>query len=408
MKLDRLFSGSIFLQSALWCCLLSLSVALVPTMAALGLVLVALASLMLTVVRQQRYQLVYAPTNRFLFLFVAVYAFAIVISISPSDSLLPGLLTIAFVLVVILLQNVLITRRQLTAFTAALILGATLVSLVAISQYVLGVSGAAAWVDSDMFSDITTRVYGTLQNPNMLAQYLVLVLPFVVPLVYSASTLHTRLLWLGCGGIMVLALLLTFSRGGWVGAILAAGIFVLLLKPSLLLLAPVVLVALLLVLPDTIIDRFASIGDLSDSSTSYRVSIWMGSLALLADYWFCGVGPGTTTFNQLYPLYSFSAATAEHPHNLFLQLMVDGGICLLVLFLLIVFTFCRHLCVALSHRPPVVVRLYLVSAIAGVGGFLAQGMTDYSFYNHRVALAYWIVIGLGLAWANFAKKEARP
>lgn len=405
LKLDRLFDGSIFLHSALWCCLLAGLVAIIPTMAALGLALLSMASLALVIIRQKEHHLVYSPVNRFLLIFAAVYAFAIAISISPMDSIFPGLLTIAFVLVPILLQNVLVTRRTLSAFTAALILGAAVVSVVAIYQYIFGASGAAAWVDSDMFSDITTRVYGTLDNPNMLAQYLVLTLPFVVPLFFSAKKLWTKAVWLGCGGLIVLALLFTFSRGGWIGALLAAGIYALLLSPSLLLLVPFALVALFLVLPDTIIDRFTSIGDLSDSSTSYRVSIWMGSIAMLKDYWFCGVGPGTATFNLLYPLYSFSAASAQHPHNLFLQLMVDGGICVLAIFLIIVFAFCRHICVVLAKRPPLALRLYLIAAIAGVGGFLAQGMTDYSFYNHRVALSFWIVIGLGTAWANFAQKE---
>ncbi len=405
LKLDRLFEGSVFLHAALWSAVAGATMALLPTMAALGLVLVSFASMALVMIRQGERSLVYSPVNKYLLLFILSYAVAIVFSISPSDSLYPGLLTICFVLVPLVIQNALITRRQLEFATAAIILGASLVSIIAIGQYLLGVSGASAWLDSDMFSDISTRVYGTLQNPNMLAQFLVLVLPFGAALLLNAKTFASRMVWLGCCGLMVLALLLTFSRGGWVGAILAAGIFALLISPKLLLLIPFALVALFFLLPDTIIDRFTSIGNMEDSSTSYRVSIWMGSLALLSDYWFCGVGPGTATFNLIYPLYSYSAAVAEHPHNLFLQLMVDGGICVLILFLLIVFAFCRHLCATLAARPPMALRLYLIAAIAGVGGFLAQGMTDYSFYNHRVALSYWVVIGLGIAWANLAQKE---
>ncbi len=405
LKLDKLLEDSLLRQSALWCCILGCCVALLPTMVMLGMVVLTTLSIALNFIRQRDLQLVYSPANRYLLLYMAVYAFAITISISPMDSLLPGLLSIAFVLTAIVIQNALVTRRQLVTFTAALVLGATLVSLVGIAQYVLGVSGAAAWIDSDMFSSITTRVYSTLQNPNMLAQYLVLLLPLAAALLLSAKSHWTRLLWLGCTGLMCLALILTFSRGGWVGALLSAGIYVLLLQPQLLVLAPFALVALFLVLPDTVVDRFTSIGNLDDSSTSYRVSIWIGSIALLKDFWLCGIGPGTATFNQIYPLYSLSAANAEHPHNLFLQLMVDGGITVLILFLLILFAFCRHICVALSRRPSLSTRQFLIATIAGLGGFLAQGMTDYSFYNHRVALTYWVVLGLGLAWGNFAMKE---
>ena len=40
------------------------------------------------------------------------------------------------------------------------------------------------------------------------------------------------------------------------------------------------------------ISRFTSIGDMTDGSTTYRVSIWLGTLDMLKHYWLCGIGPG--------------------------------------------------------------------------------------------------------------------
>lgn len=91
---------------------------------------------------------------------------------------------------------------------------------------------------------------------------------------------------------MCVCMILTFSRGAWLGLLFAGLVFVLLLNPRLLLLAPFVMVALYFVLPDTVISRFTSIGNLTDNSTSYRVYIWIGVLAMLKDYWLCGIGPG--------------------------------------------------------------------------------------------------------------------
>ena len=73
--------------------------------------------------------------------------------------------------------------------------------------------------------------------------------------------------------------------------------------------------ALYFVMPDTVIQRFTSIGDLGDSSTPYRVSIWMGSLAMLKDYWLCGIGPGTEAFNMVYPIYGYARPMPSTPHN---------------------------------------------------------------------------------------------
>jgi O-antigen ligase len=166
------------------------------------------------------------------------------------------------------LENGLTTRRSLDWVAGGMVLSGTAVSVIGIGQYVFGISGASSWVDSDMFSDITVRVYSTLQNPNVLAEYLLLVIPISVALLFSAKSWTWRGIWLGCCGVMCLCMVLTFSRGGWLGLIIAAGVFVLLWQPRLLVLAPFALIALYFVLPDTVITRLTSVGNLKDSSTT--------------------------------------------------------------------------------------------------------------------------------------------
>ena len=324
---------------------------------------------------------------------------------TPRGSLQPGILFICFSLFALVVENVVATRRQAVVFTGVLVVSAGAVSLVGVMQYLLGVTGESSWVDSEMFSSITTRVYSTLQNPNMLAEYLVLVLPLGVALLLSVRGVSGRLWWLGCSALIGLCLILTLSRGGWVGALIAGAIFVVLINPRLLVLVPFALVALYFVMPDTVIQRFTSIGDLGDSSTSYRVSIWMGSLAMLKDYWLCGIGPGTEAFNMVYPIYGYAAANAQHSHNLLLQLVSDGGIWLLAVFLLMILAFTRQICVALSRSRDRRDRYFLAAVLAGIMGFLAQGMTDYSFYNYRVTLVFWAMLGLGAVWARVATEE---
>jgi hypothetical protein len=50
-------------------------------------------------------------------------------------------------------------------------------------------------------------------------------------------------------------------------------------------------------------------------------------------------------------------------------------------------------------------RIYLTASVAAVCGFLVQSMTDYSFYNYRVELFFWIVVILGAVLARSAKME---
>jgi hypothetical protein len=41
-----------------------------------------------------------------------------------------------------------------------------------------------------------------------------------------------------------------------------------------------------------------------------------------------------------------------------------------------------------------------IAAVSSVTGFLVQGATDYSFYNYRVTLVFWAVLGIGLLAAG--------
>ena len=79
--------------------------------------------------------------------------------------------------------------------------------------------------------------------------------------------------------------------------------------------------------------------------------------------------------------------------------------CALVVFLLIIFIFCRVICSALSRNRSWRARCYLAGAIGGVGGFMAQSMTDYTFYNYRVALLFFAVLALGASFARLAEQE---
>jgi O-antigen ligase len=157
------------------------------------------------------------------------------------------------------------------------------------------------------------------------------------------------------------------------------------------------LIALYFVLPETVISRFTSIGNLKDNSTSYRVYIWLGSLAMLKDgYWLCGVGPGDTAFNAVYPAYSYNTIVAPHAHNLFLQIVCDAGICALAVFVLVLFWYFRSLCMGLAKKQDFAGKMLHIGFISGMAGFLVQAMTDYSFYNYRVMLIFWVYLALGM------------
>ena len=406
LRLDVLFKGSVFTRTWFWCFLPAVLAPLLPTMAVLGLTAVAFCSLALSLVRDRTRQLAWSPINRYVILYAAVYLAGTLFSISLKASLNSGLLSVAFILFAVVLFNGVETRGQLDALLTAVVLAAAAVSCLGIVQYIFRWGyQSAAWVDSDMFSTIQFRVSSTLKNPNMLGQYLILMVPLGGAKLLTARSWKGRVLWFCCCGAMCLCMILTFSRGAWLGLLFAGAAFFVLLNPRLMLLFPVALVGLYFILPPSVIERFTSIGNLSDASTSYRVYIWMGTLAMLKDYWLCGIGPGTEAFNMVYPAYSYNGIIAPHSHNLFLQIVSDAGVAALGVFILLLFVFFRMMCAALHREKDWTSRLLQIAVTAGVFGFMVQAMTDYSFYNYLVLFVFWTYLALG---ALCARRSSLP
>ena len=365
-------------------------------MAVLGLAAIGYACVALRLVRERDRPLAWSPINRYIILYAAIYLAGTFFSVDLEGSLNPGLLRVAFILFAVVLGNAVSNRRQLDTLIFLMVLAGTAVAAYGILQYIFRWGyQSAAWVDSDMFSGIEFRVPSTLENPNMLGQYFLLAIPLGGAKLLSSRECGARIFYLCCCGIMALCMILTFSRGAWLALLFAGLVFVLFLNPRLILLAPFALIALYFVLPETVITRFTSIGDLSDDSTSYRLYIWLGTLAMLKDYWLCGIGPGEDAFNMVYPAYSYNAITAPHSHNLFLQIVCDVGITALVVFILLLFVYFRMLCSALSREKDWTSRMLQIAFTSGACGFMVQAMTDYSFYNYRVMFLFFVFLALG-------------
>jgi hypothetical protein len=196
-----------------------------------------------------------------------------------------------------------------------------------------------------------------------------------------------------------------------------------------------------LVLPSSIVSRFTSIGNLADTSTSYRVNIWRGTMHMLEDYWSCGIGIGEAAWDTVYPRYSLAAIeAAPHSHNLYLQITVECGIVGLILFLTFIFlllrynfTFYRRLedmrqDIAASIRPEGTVltgqdstrklegatlsritklRMEAAAPLCGILAVLVQSFTDYTWYNYRVYLMFWLAAGLSVAYTRCGRADMR-
>ncbi len=381
---------------------------LAPTMAMAGLSLLSLFSLAVKSITTPNFKWKYDGLGFLLLGFIAIYLVAGITSFAMVKSLSIWAIYLAFMAAYFLIINLVRSKKQLNNLLTVFVLSGLLVCLYGIAQYIFGWDTAQAWMDEEMFSDIKMRIYSTLGNPNVLGEYILLVLPVSLGLMWTRKGLLQKLFYAAASAVMLVALILTFSRGCWLGFLVAAAIFVTFAAGKLWGLGLIALPLLPAVLPESIMNRFTSIGDLKDSSTSYRVYIWMGTLAMVRDFWISGIGMGSEAFTEVYPFYSYNGIVAPHSHNLFLQILVESGIGGILVFGLILLLFLKRMMAGYQagggKGAPLSTMIVAISA--GICGFLVQGMFDNCFYNYRVMLIFWCVMGMAMACFYAAKRIA--
>ncbi len=329
-------------------------------------------------------------------LFLGVLFISCVFSFARMSSLVVWAMYFVFVTFYFTVINTIKTREALYGLLRLFVISGALVALYGVMQYVFGWTTTNAWIDEEMFEEETMRVYSTLANPNVLGEYLLLVLPpALVFFLKDKAKSMSKWVYLGISGVMLLCLILTQSRGCWLGFMATAAVFITFWEGRLWGLVPLALCALPFVLPQTIIDRLLSIGDMGDSSTSYRVFIWMGAMGILRNYLIGGIGMGEGAFGQVYPLFSYNAVVAPHSHNTFLQLLVEGGIPALATFIAVLVLVLKsgHKAYKKNQKKSLD-SLMVLGICGGIIGFLVQSMFDYTFYNYRVMAIFFMILAI--------------
>lgn len=405
LKMDILLDKSVFTMPYLWALPVIALAPFIPTMAVLGLVIISLLSLLIWLSYKKTNQLRFFTLNKYILTYIAVYIYSAFSSVSVVSSLKVAALTVGLMLFYFTVVNAIDTKKKFDIAMLVFLAGGVLVSLYGIYQFLFPDKFSGVWVDTQMFESIEFRVYSTFANPNVLGEYLLLTIPFAGAYFVSNKSIYGKLIALGSMGIMTLCLLLTYSRGCYLGILIAAAIFLVLLDKRFILLGIVGLVMLPFVLPQTIIERFMSIGNMEDSSTSYRVNIWFGTISMLRDYWLSGVGPGIEAYNKVYPMYGYNGVGAPHSHMLYLQMMCDTGIMGLAVFFAILYNFYKTTFSQLVVEKVKENKVLIIASIAAITAFAMQSFTDYTFYNYRVLLIFWMVLALGTLTTKLSSFE---
>lgn len=405
LRLDKLLKDSIFIKPYIWGCLTIALAPILPTTLLMCLIIASVGSFILKVCVDKEFEFTYTPVNILVVLFFIIYMFCAVFSVSPIDSLKTAIVVGSGILMYFVIVNNFDTKKKLNLVLTIFCIIGVLVSLYGIYQYTSFSFFGTATVDKELFGDIKTRVTSTFDNPNVLGEYLLLLIPLSVSLFFVNKNIYKKVIIAIATIIMAVCLLLTYSRGCYLGLIFAAAIFVILLNFKFIIFFILGLIAMPFVLPKSIINRFTSIGNMKDSSTKYRVSIWMASIDLIKDYWNKPIGQGSIAFNKIYPLYAYNQVGAQHSHCLFLQVIIETGLLGFITFFVMLYRLYQYLFSGLRKLANCTDRIYLIGFVSSISGFLLQSVFDNTFHNLRVAIIFWMIIGLATAFRKVLGKE---
>ncbi|HEY9179624.1 MAG TPA: O-antigen ligase family protein [Candidatus Baltobacteraceae bacterium] len=261
------------------------------------------------------------------------------------------------------------------------------VAILALAQEIVGAPSALL-----VNGHTVTRIAGPLEGPNQLAGYLDVALPIALAFAVRERSALARVALF----FLIFAEMLTFSRGGLIGA--AAAIITVAVVYRSQMLAAIAPLAGGIVAGLAVMTSFAvftdSLGMLRwwNYESTYaggvgtRPELWRAAITLWREHPLFGVGAGN--FELDIPLTGLRGVRT-HANSLYLQALVEGGIPLFAATLWLV-----YVSIATFVRERLESPFVMAALAAGVALALHQ-VVDYLTFYPKIGTEWWILMAIG-------------
>jgi len=266
----------------------------------------------------------------------------------------------------------------------------------------------------------------SFSNSAGFAAWLIVIIPLFIGLIASDIIPNKKLKILLSVSVVIQIFYLsrTYSRGAWLGFIIAAMIMLycffrnstlkgkflfLLIFLSLLsgyLFIPPSLVVNTkeaikkkLMFDQTISERIKLALNTKEGSVSIRFGLWREALMISRDYPLTGCG--LNTYSVTARQYKSFDDGGTYPHNSYLQMAAETGFFGVFAFIWILFGFFKTLLRYFNRM-----RDYLaLGLLSGILAFLIHAFFDVHLYSLQLAVLFWYMLGLAIAVVNLNNKE---
>lgn len=254
------------------------------------------------------------------------------------------------------------------------------------------------------------RIAGPMWDPNTYAQIMAVLIPLALERFWNERRTLLRLLALGILVLCGFAVVLTYSRGGFLAVILSLLFMVIRLRPRPALAAGMlgILIIVFQLLPQAYVERLSTLlyflpndkeSTLQDNSFRGRSSENLVAIMMFKDHPLIGVGAGN--FNENYQNYARRLGLEfrrdpRSAHSLYLEAAAERGLLGLAVFFVIVSSAYWGLWRAEKRYLLLGMKSYANMTVA-----LAGGLTAYltaALFLHDSYIRYFFVL-IGIAWA---------
>ncbi len=255
------------------------------------------------------------------------------------------------------------------------------------------------------------RVGGTFVCPNHFAGYLEMVIPFALAYVlFSKIPLGRKILMAFCGLVMMLGLLLSISRAGWVAfAASAAFLFAMATREKKVpvvawlipLVAVVIGISVVAARSQHVRERFAHSFSKEDASYLKRMHVWLDTISLARDHLLVGTGPGT--FEMAYREYRRPSVllAIRYTHNDYLHVLSDYGAIGLAILLSGIIAFSGKIWRTTKKLKRRNDKALAYAILAAVIALLVHSLIDFNMHIPSNAMTMAVIVGLGICLRQY-------
>jgi O-antigen ligase len=376
--------------------------------------LIALTAFLLNKTLRWEWEWVRTPLDIPIALLLVLSFLSSFFSVHRHSSLWATVLFINYVVIFYLTIHSIRTRSQLIQLIYLIIGVATFLSIFGLFKR-FGANPFPWWDYAELKGNLSS-VTSTFGNYNHFAGYLEMAIPLILGLFLTGFRRVKLFLMIYLTVVMLAALILSLSRGGWIGFLIALLFMAVALvtnryfqrkKLMAALAGGFVVVALVVLASTPVVERIRTFEQRGQIPTFRdRVRVWSGTVEMIQDYPLLGTGPGTfaTVFTQYQPPGFVSRYFMAH--NDYLHFTSEVGLPLVIILAWMIIALYRRGFRKLKNLSRLV-RGATLGAMSGVTAILFHSIVDFNLHIPSNALLFTVLAAMVVAPASKQDHGAR-